>query len=208
MKLLRVWLLWVVVFGFLFAGAVSSKAVSVTVQELSVDPAVKVKIGVEGFYEGYAYAGLVNLLVDGAPMDAFCIDPFHFSSRSALSYEVIPLMDGPKPPGGAMGEEKAAMISKLWTLAYSPGMLASQAAGLQLAIWEVIGGDDFTLLSSTDFGAANLLTQAEAYTGPTASLLALTGDGQDYVVARVPEGGATLILLSISLLCLARLRKY
>ena len=188
-------------------------ATSVTVQELGVSPREIVKVDIEypgtstDFYRGNVYAGVVNLLVDGTPMDAFCIDPFHFSKSSTLTYDAIPLMDGPKSPGGAMGADKAALISKLWTLNYSPSITSRNAAGLQLAIWEVIGGVDFTILSTDDFGSSAMLTAANAYSGPVASLIALTGDGQDYVIA-VPEGGATVILFGIGILCLARLKKH
>jgi len=177
----------------------------VIVQEVNVDPGKIVKIEVENFYTGYTYPGVINLLVDGKPMDGFCIDPYHFSSTSPLQYFAVPLSQAPKAPG-TMDSNQALLIGALWALAYSPTITADAAAGLQLAIWEVIGGDDFTLLSSNDYGAAALLAQAKAYTGPQPTLIGLTGPGQDYVVQlppRVPDGGFTMLMLGISLCAIA-----
>jgi len=181
---------------------------SVVVKEVDVSPRRTVNIEVDGFYTGYAYAGVINLLVDGVPMDGFCIDPYHFSSTSPLLYNVVPLVQAPKLPG-TMDANQALLIGALWALAYSPAITADAAAALQLAIWEVIGGDDFTLLSSNDYGAGALLAQAQAYTGPLPNLAGLTGPAQDYVVelpSRVPDGGFTVLMLGISLLGIAVLR--
>lgn len=176
----------------------------VVVQDIGVDPRQIVKIDVDGFYTGYTYAGVVNLLVNDVPMEGFCIDPYHASSTSPLLYRAVPLTQAPKPPG-TMDANQALLIGALWAIAYSPAITADGAAALQLAIWEVIGGDDFTLLSGKDYGAAALLTAAKTYTGPQPNLIGLTGPGQDYIVAvaRVPDGGFTVLLLGISLIGVA-----
>lgn len=181
---------------------VSLHAVPVTVQEISVSPAKVVNINVTGFYSGGAYAGVVNLKVNGTEMDGFCIDPFHFSSSSPLQYEMVSLAEAPKAylPNftGEMGDAKALQISKLWGMAYSATMTASQAAAMQIAIWEIVAGDLFSV-SGSDYGASLLLQQLETYAGPVANLVALTGPGQDYVIQSVPEAGATLLMLGIGM---------
>lgn len=197
--------------------APTSQATSVTVQELSTSPnqIVNIKItnpnNTSTFYSGYAYAGVVNMLVDGVANKGFCIDPFHFSSSSPLTYEVVPLAEAPKARAGffdgEMGELKADKISKLWAMAYLPTMGASAAAALQIAIWEIVAGNQFEVIGS-DYGAAALLAQLDNYSGPKANLIALTGPGQDYVIA-TPEAGATLLMLSMasgSLLLMRRFR--
>jgi hypothetical protein len=180
----------------------TSEAIPVSVKDLGVDPRQTVRIDVDGFYTGYTYAGVVNLLVGGVAMDGFCIDPYHFRSSSTLLYNWVPLTQAPKPPG-TMDASQAHLIAALWALAYTPTIGANAAAGLQIAIWEVIGGNDFTLLSSNDYGAAALLLQAQAYSGPLPDLIGLTGPGQDYVVAKpktVPDGGYTVLLLGTALI--------
>ncbi|HEX7859929.1 MAG TPA: hypothetical protein VF773_06375 [Verrucomicrobiae bacterium] len=187
--------------GALLALSVSRVgAVPVTVQELSVSPAQVAYINVTGFYSGGAYAGIVNLKVNGVETDGFCIDPFHFSSRSSMQYEMVNLADAPKAYlptfNGDMGELKAAQISKLWGMAFSATMTASQAAAMQIAIWEIVAGDLFSV-SGNDFGASVLLGKLATYSGPAANLVGLTGPGQDYVIASVPDGGATALLFLI-----------
>ncbi|MGZ8901787.1 MAG: VPDSG-CTERM sorting domain-containing protein, partial [Limisphaerales bacterium] len=121
------------------------------------------------------------------------------------------LADAPKAYlpyfSGDMGQAKADQISKLWGMAFSPTMSANAAAAMQLAIWEIVAGDMFTITSSTDYGAAALIAQLPGYNGPKANLIALTGGGQDYVIATVPEAGATLVLLGLGVCGLAAFRR-
>jgi hypothetical protein len=188
----------------LIGSAQIAQATTVTVQELSTNPNKIVNIQVTGFYSGYAYAGVVNMLVDGVQTQGFCIDPFHFSSHNPLPYEVVPLADAPKQlvnvfPEGGMGETKADKIARLWAMAYlpnSPTWGGAAAAALQIAIWEIVADNKFSV-SGNDYGASALLTQLDSYTGPKANLVALTGPGQDYVIA-TPDGGATLLMLSLA----------
>ena len=186
-------------------------AVPVTVREISVSPAKVASVEIKDFYTGGVYAGIVNMEVDGVATQGFCIDPFHFSSRSALQYEAIALEDAPKAYlpyfSGDMGQTKADQISKLWGMAFSSTMSADAAAAMQLAIWEIVAGDMFTITSTTDYGAGALLAALADYKGPKANLIGLTGPGQDYVIATVPEGGATLVLLGFGLCGLAAFRR-
>ncbi|MDQ2919370.1 MAG: hypothetical protein M3R10_05790, partial [Verrucomicrobiota bacterium] len=124
---------------------------AIVVQEVSITPYEIVPISVPGFYTGNVYAGINKLLVDDVAADGFCIDPFHFSLPSSSGYQYTPLANAPKPPG-TMGAVKADEIARLWAMAYSPSMTAPQAAGFQLAIWEIVGGVNFSFTGS-DYGA-------------------------------------------------------
>lgn len=199
--------------ALILGSAIPAKAV--LVQEVAITPYKQVYVSVTGFYTGPALAGINQLLVDGVAMNGFCIDPFHFALPSSSGYLYAPLASAPKAPG-TMGDAKALLISKLWGMAYSPTMTASQAAAFQIALWEIVGGPNFTLIGF-DYGASDLLNQVTTYNGPVAILTALTGPGQDYVVpdlsrtTGVPDGGATLGLLGFAVAGLAvvrvRLRK-
>src|SRR4051812_12917016 len=192
--------------GLLCLQTINSNALSVTVQEVGVSPYEIVNISVPYIpYTGGAYAGTVKLLVDGVARDGFCIDPFHFSSSSPLIYDVVPLENAPKAPG-TMGAANAETISKLWAMAYSPTMSSTEAAGLQVAIWEVVGGSNFSV-SGNDYGASSLLADVQSYSGPGADLIGLTGEGQDYVIQSVPETGATVVLLALGVFGLAIVRR-
>src|SRR5450755_695790 len=150
------------------------------VQEISITPSKVVPISVTGFYTGNVLAGINQLLVDGVAANGFCIDPFHFSLASSDGYQFTPLANAPKAPG-TMGALKADEISRLWAMAYSPSMTAAQAAGFQIAIWEIVGGASFSITGS-DYGASALISSLGSFTGPGASLVGLTGPGQDYVI--------------------------
>jgi hypothetical protein len=179
----------------------------VTVQELGVSPSKVVGISVTGFYTGNVYAGINNLLVDNIATNGFCIDPFHFSIGGPQPYESVPLEQAPKDDhlitGTHMTTDEAALIGKLWAMAYADiGSDAEKAAAFQIAIWEIVGGSYFHLTSSTDYGASLLLSQALAYAGPGANLIALTGPGQDYVIGgpnSVPDSGTTALLMASAL---------
>ncbi len=175
--------------------SVVGSAQALTVQELGVSPGETASISVAGFYTGDVSVGILKLVVDGVAADGFCIDPYHFSLSSSSDYQFRSLADAPKLPG-TMGEIKAEAVSKLWAMAYSPNMTSEEAAALQLAIWETIAGDNFSVLGN-DYGASFLLQRLEGYSGNGANLIALSGPGQDYVTP-VPDGGSTLIFLALA----------
>jgi hypothetical protein len=192
--------------------AATSQANTFTVQELGVTPGVVATISVTGFYTGNVYAGINKLVVDGVAMDGFCIDPFHFSLSSSPGYQFLPLASAPKPPG-TMNSTQAGEISHLWAMLYSPNMSANNAAGLQIAIWEIVGGNQFSVLGN-DYGASAMLAQLNSFTGTGAHLIAVSGPGQDYVVPSnsgtggennppgVPENGSTFGFLALAALAL------
>lgn len=192
--------------------AATSQANTFTVQELGISPGTQPTISVTGFYTGNVLAGINKLVVNGVAMNGFCIDPFHFSLSSSPGYQFLPLASAPKPPG-TMNSTQATEIRDLWAMLYSPTMSANNAAGLQIAIWEIVGGNKFSVLGN-DYGASAMLAQLNSFTGTGAHLIALSGPGQDYVVPSssgtggennppgVPENGSTLKFLALAALAL------
>jgi len=207
--------------GISFLVAVSAEANqfnigdTLTVAEASITPNEVINVVISSpslNYSGGVYAGINQLLINGSQtVNGFCIDPFHYSSSSPLSYTVVALANAPKgdPFGSGMGSAEALTIEQLWGAHYSAGMSTANAATLQLAIWDVVGGVDFTTTSSLNSTALSWITTVNAagYNGPAANLLGLTGSGQDYVVQNVPDGGLTVALLGMTFLGLAAVRK-
>jgi hypothetical protein len=196
------------VFALGLAGAVFQVgAVPVTVQEIGIGPNEIVDMTSSTLGTHSVYAGIVDLLVNGVATDGFCIDPFHWSITGPQAYNTETLGDGPKSPGGAMGASTALQIEQLWAEYYSHTMSNQNAAGLQIAIWELVGGANFQLDSSSDYGASTMLAWVDNNpTATAANLIAVTGPGQDYVIPgngsnieRVPDGGETLLLLACGL---------
>ncbi len=207
-------------------GGFSAKAASfgigdwVTVTENSVNPATIVSIYVpsgvgaemSGTYR--VYAGINNLTINGTlALQGFCIDPFHWSANGPLDgYQVVALQDAPKLPG-QISDLEADQIGTLWASHFASAQTSDlNAAALQVAIWRIVGNG---IGSGTDIFAViappaidSLATQwlGESITsGAGANLLGLTHErnGQDYVVQRVPDGGATVVLLGMGMLGLA-----
>src|SRR5580698_3216401 len=96
-------------------------------------------------YSGPLYAGINTLDVSiGANTtvdNAFCIDPFHWSAGGPTpGYSVVALSKAPKPPG-TLDAYTATEIGDLWQEFYSPTMGSPSAAGLQIAIWELVSSN-------------------------------------------------------------------
>jgi len=197
-----------------FAGVIPARAL--TVEEIGTRSGEYVTIQLNGTDIVPVEAGVLQLNVNGSLMDGFCIDPFHFSDGVMPGYQAVELTSAPK--GGFMSAGTALEIERLWASFYSPTMSASQAAGLQIAIWELTGGSAFKLWSHNDFGAAGLLNTVEAlpYNGSAEDLVGLTGPGQDYGVARtsidgidqnVPDAASTVGLLALGVMSVFVLRR-
>ncbi len=203
----------IVPLALLFGLAPSSKAVPITVQQIGITPYETVSVRVACAQIGNVHAGVSQLLVNGTLTNGFCIDPFHSIMGGPQAYEMVPLTSAPKDdhliPGAHMTASEAETISELWALAYPLiGSNPRKAAGLQIAIWEVVGGSQFHLKSARNYGASVLLSTVRAsnYNGPKANLIALTGPGQDYVIdpdppgrELVPDNGATMTLFGLAL---------
>jgi hypothetical protein len=203
--------------GLILAGAVwQAAAIPVTVQELGIDPAHEtVQLTSSTLGTVWAYAGIIDLKVNGVSVNGFCIDPFHWSIPGVQNYNAVDLSIAPKSPVNGMGAATALDIEQLWQQYYSSGMSSQNAAGLQIAIWELVGGSNFTLNSTPDYGASGMLNWLKNNANaPTADLIGLTGPGQDYVipnfpgsnVREVPDGGATALLLCFAMAGLFVLR--
>jgi VPDSG-CTERM motif len=194
---------------------ISANAIPVTVEEVSVSPCEAVSITSSTLGTTSGYAGLNTLLVNGIPVPGFCIDPFHLSLPGPQSYNTEALSIGPKSPGGPMGLAAATEVEQLWWHYFSPNMSATDAAGLQIAIWDVVAGSGFSLHQDNDYGASAMLSwwSQNQGTALAADLIAVTGPGQDYLIPdakppqSVPDGGATVLLLGGTLGGLAMLRR-
>jgi hypothetical protein len=189
----------VAVLGFA-AIANQAGAVPVTVQEVGIGSHEIVQMTSSTLGTASVYAGTVNLLINGQATQGFCIDPFHWSIGGPQPYNSEPLALGPKAPVSGMGSAKATEIEQLWGQYYSPNISNENAAGLQIAIWEIVGGSDFQLKSGIDYGASDMLAWVNSHQdAPVVSLIAVTGPGQDYVIPCVPDSGETAALLSMGL---------
>jgi len=197
------------VFGLVLASAAwQASATPVTVQEMGIDPAHEtVEPTSSTLGTVWAYAGIIDLQVNGVAVDGFCIDPFHWSISGVQNYNSVDLSTAPKAPVNGMGATTALEIEQLWEQYFSPTMSSQDAAGLQIAIWELVGGSNFKLDSTPDYGAGDMLNWLNNNSSaPGADLIAVTGPGQDYVIPgsgphgqRVPDGGATALLLGFAM---------
>src|SRR5438477_3299255 len=157
---------------------------AVLVEDLGVRLGEPAHISLSTGFNGVVAAGIKHLVVGGQTMDAFCIDPFTKALSSSQGYNFVPLTQAPEAPW-TLNSTKAVEIKDLWSMFYSPNMSQKNAAGLQLAIWEIVGGSSFQVIGK-DYHASEMLTALHSYTGPGANLIALTGPGQDYVVQTPP----------------------
>jgi outer membrane biosynthesis protein TonB len=172
---------------------VANPAQAHVVEDLGVRKGAPAHISLSTGFNGFVGAGIKKIEVDGVQMDAFCIDPFTMALHSSPGYRYVPLTQAPEAPW-TLNSHQALEISDLWAMFYSPNMTTNKAAGLQLAIWEIVGGDHFTVIGK-DYGSGSMLAALQTYSGPGANLIALTGPGQDYVVltppGQRPEGNPT-----------------
>jgi len=167
--------------------AAAGSAQAHLVEDFGVRRGAPAHISLSTGFNGFVGAGIKKIQVDGVQMDAFCIDPFTMALRSSPGYKFVPLTKAPEAPF-TLSASEATEISDLWAMFYNPGMKENKAAGLQLAIWEIVGGDDFSVIGK-DYGASIMLAALRTYSGPGAGLIALTGPGQDYVVKTPPGQG-------------------
>ena len=212
----------IIVAGLALLAAEPLRATPVTVQEVGIGANEVVTINSSTLGNNLAvYAGVINLLVDGAPTQGFCIDPWHWSISGPQSYDILPLQGAPKAPG-PMDAATALKIEQLWKQFYNPAAVNwnAQAAGLQIAIWELVDASvasaTFSLVGANDYDAGNMIVWVNSNPGaPAADLAAvvsLSHDsagrsiGQDYVIPNVPDGGWTAVMLGLGLvgLCIAR----
>ena len=166
---------------------VTNPAQAHLVEDFGIRKGAPVHISLSSGFNGFVGAGIKKLQVDGVAMNGFCIDPFTMALHSSPGYKFVPLTKAPEAPW-TLSASEATEISDLWAMFYKPKMKAKRAAGLQIAIWEIVGGDDFTVIGK-DYRAGRMLAALGGYSGPGAGLIALTGPGQDYVVLTPPGQG-------------------
>lgn len=147
------------------------------------------------WYNGQVSAGIYHIRVDGVLRDSFCIDLLDEVATSPEPYSIVSVGDAPNPSLGPMGAQKAAAISKLWAMAYSPTMTQNQAAALQLAIWDCVVDLDYNITAGgfhvigNNYGAQTLLNNVQTYSGG-ADLFAVTSCQYQDFVTGVPVPGA------------------
>src|SRR5207245_964125 len=107
------------------------------VQDFGIRKGAPVHISLSTGFNGYAGAGIKKLAVDGVAMDGFCIDPFTVALSSSAGFKFVPLTKAPEAPW-TLSASGATEISDLWAMFYSPNMKKKRAAGLQIAIWEIV----------------------------------------------------------------------
>src|SRR3954467_1511759 len=85
------------VLSFTSAASVALHADTVTIAESGVGANETVWINSSNLGNNlHVYAGVLKLTVNGVTTNGFCIDPWHWSSGSALSYQLEPLANAPK----------------------------------------------------------------------------------------------------------------
>ena len=211
-------------FAALLSPLNAPSAHAVLVEDLGIRVGKPVHISLSTGFNGVVGAGIKSLRVDGTTMDGFCIDPFTRALSSSAGYSFVPLTQAPEAPW-TLSAAEATQISDLWAMFYSPDMKKKKAAGLQIAIWEIVGGDDFSVIGKS-YGAKKMLAALGGFTGQGADLIALTGPGQDYVVPtppgqgpevtptpsppppNVPESGSSLPLFASAILVLVAINRF
>jgi len=174
-----------------FTATITASNDNVSVQEMGVGANEVVNISSSTLGNNLnVYACAINIQFNGVSGVGFCIDPWHWSLDGVQTFNWESLASGPKVADG-MGVSTALQIEQLWGKYYSATMSNSTAAGLQIAIWDLVtasisaqtgGADWYTLNIGNDYGASAMISFVQSNPGlPAANLDAVTGAGQDYV---------------------------
>src|SRR4029077_12317790 len=131
------------------------------VQDFGISQGAVVHISLTHGFNGFVGAVVKKLQVDGVAMNGFCIDPFTMALHSSPGYKFVPLTEAPEAPW-TLSPSAATEISDLWAMFYRPKMKGTQAAGLQIAIWEIVGGNSFSVIGKR-YGANRMLAALQGY---------------------------------------------
>jgi hypothetical protein len=167
-------------------------------------------------------AGVFNWTQTGGDYDmpgptssfmTFCIEVTQYiSPGSSYTYNIVPIETAPNT--APMGVATAGMLSELFGRYYTTGFSATQAAAMQVAIWEIVNDADLSVTSgSFRIGtSAGFVTTAQGMldsldgTGPTRTLAAISnGSSQDQVFV-VPSPGVFALAGLVGLCGLRRRR--
>ncbi|MDI9432747.1 MAG: hypothetical protein QM570_13610 [Planctomycetota bacterium] len=181
----------------------------VDVQYTGVAPKLTVNISVADpwTFGGNVEAGIYNVSVGGTSVQSFCIDLQDRTVDTVEKYDVRALEDAPDPEFGPMGDVKAAALHELLARNWASSLTDTQAAALQVAVWEVVADWD-GISYNLDDGVFKLNTTGNMQDQALEYLASITGqhipsghffvglsnpDHQDYVVRAVPIPGAALL---------------
>jgi hypothetical protein len=119
------------------------------VQLVHVDPKVNVTTNVDPFTTEAGFYKIKLTDKDDESnvtlIPAFSIDPYdtHYPGVSFSSTDILPLEEAPpNGPLGPMGENKADHLHLLLSAYWTDSMTANEAAGLQLAVWEIVAENE------------------------------------------------------------------
>ena len=149
---------------------------------------------------GGVQAGIYHFDLPGTtnlPTWGFCIE-MQYSNQGGLynlaALQDSPVTNGPDINNGPMGSEKAALIQKLWATHIQDTKTDAGAAAFQVAIWETVYGDTFTIdETAIQTKATQYMADANSYAGSLPNLIVYTNPtSQDYVVC-VPAPAAIVL---------------
>ncbi len=174
-----------------YTATITASNDNVSVQEMGIEANEVVNVSSSTLGNNLnVYAGAISVQFNGVTGVGFCIDPWHWSLNGVQTFNWESLSTGPKMADG-MGVSTALEIEQLWDRYYSSTMSNSTAAGLQIAIWDLVtasisaqtgGADWYTLNIGNDYGASAMISFVQTNPSlPAANLAAVTGAGQDYV---------------------------